>query len=705
MPRLLSCPRGHQWEEADESAAQGDTLSCPICGLATSVPPTTGPPSPYPLPGGGRGQGEGGVAKSDNAPTVLHIAPRPPVGSSAATDQPPPSLPDFEILEEIGRGGMGIVYRARQRSDQQIVAIKVIRKDRLQHEEAVRRFRREAQAAARLSHPNIVKVFDFDRAGDTHYLVMEYVDGITLERLIEQQGPLTIPQACDFIRQAALGLQHAHEQALVHRDIKPSNLMVTPTPSPPAPLPEGEGSKTDSRSQAELGNEPSTAYQVKVLDMGVARVLQLGGQSPGESLSTLTQGGTVIGTADYVAPEQLEDPHGADIRADLYSLGCTFYFLLTGQVPFPGGSLLSKLDKQRWQDPTALSHLRGDIPPAVTRLVEKLMEKRPADRYQTPGSLAEALALLAGHGYIDPPLPRIEFKEVRRMIGHADAIGSVRFAPDGRHLASGDKDGVLLYWDAETGQVVGRFPKHPQEIRSVAFSPTGEHIASASGFTVRLYDVRGQEVRRYSGHTGSIKCLAFSPDGKRLITGSDDKTIRLWDVSTGREVQRFNRHSAGITALAFRAEMNQFASASRDQTVRLWDLRSGLEVETFEALAGTVLDIAVSADGRRLASAHFDTILRLWDIEAASQQGNCVGHKQMVSALAFTPDGKRLLSAGQDQTLRLWDLTTFTELACATCHTAGIHALSVSPDGARVVTGGGDKKLVISAVPPVLSAE
>jgi serine/threonine protein kinase len=676
MPRLLSCPRGHQWEEAEESAAQGDSLSCPICGLATTVPPATDP-----------------AAKSDNAPTVLQIASRQPVVSSAATDQPPPSLPDFEILEEIGRGGMGIVYRARQRSDQQIVAIKVIRKDRLQHEEAVRRFRREAQAAARLSHPNIVKVFDFDRAGDTHYLVMEYVDGITLERLIEQQGPLAIPQACDFIRQAALGLQHAHEQALVHRDIKPSNLMVTPAPSPPAPLPEGDGSKTGP------SDLPATAYQVKVLDMGVARVLQMGGQSPGESLSTLTQGGAVIGTADYVAPEQLEDPHGADIRADLYSLGCTFYFLLTGQVPFPGGSLLSKLDKQRWHDPTALTHLRGDIPSAVARLVEKLMEKRPANRYQTPGNLAEALALLAGHGYSDPPVPRIEFKELRRMIGHADAVASVRFAPDGRHLASGDKDGVLLYWDAETGQVVRRFPKHPQEIRSVAFAPTSEHLASASGFTVRLYDVRGQEVRRYSGHTGSIKCLAFSADGKRLITGGDDKTIRLWDVSTGREVQRFSRHAAGITALAFRADTNQFASASRDQTVRLWDLRRGLEVETFEAHAGTVLDIAVSADGRRLASAHFDTILRLWDMESASEQGKFVGHKQMVSALAFTPDGKRLLSAGQDQTLRLWDLATFTELACATCHTAGIHALSVSPDGTRVVTGGADKKLVISAVP------
>ena len=118
----------------------------------------------------------------------------------------------------------------------------------------------------------------------------------------------------------------------------------------------------------------------------------------------------------------LEDPHGADIRADLYSLGCTFYFLLTAQVPFPGGSLLSKLDKQRWHSPTALEHLRGDIPPAVARLVEKLMAKRPADRVQTPGELAAVLTALAANGYEDPPVPRVEFKEVRRMIGHADAI-------------------------------------------------------------------------------------------------------------------------------------------------------------------------------------------------------------------------------------------------------------------------------------------
>ena len=438
---------------------------------------------------------------------------------------------------------------------------------------------------------------------------------------------------------------------------------------------------------------------IKLLDMGVARVLQQVGGSPGESLSTLTQGGSVIGTADYVAPEQLEDPHGADIRADLYSLGCTFYYLLTGQVPFPGGSLISKLDKQRWHDPTPLDQMRGGITPAVGRVVEKLMEKRPADRYPTPGAVADALALLATHDYDDPPVPRIEFKERRRLTGHADAVSAVRYSPDGRHIASGSKDGVLVLWNAETGQIATRFAKHPQEIRSIAFAPTQDLLASASGFTIRLYDIRGQEVKRFSGHSGSIKGLAFSADGKRLASGSDDTTIRIWDISTAREVLRLKRHTAAITALAF-VDPQHLVSASRDQTIRLWDLKTGLETEAFEAHAGNVLDIAVSADGKRLASAHFDTTLRLWNFGSPFELGRLEGHKQMVSSLAFTPDGKRLISAGQDQTLRLWDIPCCMELACASFHHAGINALSVSADGTHVVTAGADKVLVVSAVPP-----
>jgi serine/threonine protein kinase len=416
---------GHAWEEnaiLPERAAR-----CPVCGIIVPWPPDGIVPT--------------SSSREDAGPTVMQSTDWH--AGAGTVNEAPPSLADFEILGELGRGGMGMVYKARWRSQNRTVALKIIRQDRLQHDEAVRRFRREAQAAARLHHPNIVQVFDSDHSGDTHYLVMEYVDGVTLDRLVEEKGALPIPQACDYIRQAAYGLQHAHEQALVHRDIKPANLMVVSGGVVSGDNPKGSKTRpgaSDSpthqapstKHQTPLTIGPLTTHQIKILDMGVARVLHLtGGGSSGESLSTLTQGGAVIGTADFIAPEQLEDPHGADIRADLYSLGCTFYFLLTGHVPFPGGSLVSKLDKQRWQAPTPVDELRLDIPVAVAGVVRKLLAKKPADRFRTPGELAHALEELAQGGYTDAARARLTIEEARRLAGPTSAEAAVAIAANG----------------------------------------------------------------------------------------------------------------------------------------------------------------------------------------------------------------------------------------------------------------------------------
>jgi serine/threonine protein kinase len=271
-----------------------------------------------------------------------------------------PSVPGYEILGELGQGGMGIVYRARQKGLNRIVALKMIRRERLAQSDSVRRFQREAKAVARLSDPHIVTIHDAAEVGGTHFLTMEYVDGTDLGKLVHERGPLPVAQACDYVRQAALGLQHAHERGLVHRDIKPNNLMLT-----------ADG-------------------VVKILDMGLARMIH--GSEEGDSFSALTHEGAVMGTPDFIAPEQALDPRQADIRADIYSLGCTLYYLLTGRVPFPGGTLIQKLDKHRWGEPPAVQEVRPEVPRGLIAIVRKMMAKSPADRYQTPGDVAEALA-------------------------------------------------------------------------------------------------------------------------------------------------------------------------------------------------------------------------------------------------------------------------------------------------------------------------
>ena len=261
-------------------------------------------------------------------------------------------LGPYLLLERIGEGGMGQVFKARHRLMKRLVALKVIRRDRLEGPDAVQRFHREIRAAATVAHPNVVMAFDADRIGETHFLVMEYVEGTDLAKLVKKQGPLPVAQACNYVRQAALGLQHAHECGLVHRDIKPANLLLT-------------------TARTSGGSQPVEGV-VKVLDLGLAR---LGHEE--KTLANFTQEGTVMGTPDFMAPEQALESHDVDIRADIYSLGCTLYYLLTAQVPFPGGTLMQKLRRHEREQPPPLTAARSDIPAGLPAVLARLMGKRP----------------------------------------------------------------------------------------------------------------------------------------------------------------------------------------------------------------------------------------------------------------------------------------------------------------------------------------
>jgi serine/threonine-protein kinase len=274
-------------------------------------------------------------------------------------------LGQYRILDEVGRGGMGRVFKAEHTTMLRVVALKVLAAHLTRTERARELFQREVRAAAKLVHPHIVTAFDANQADDRCYLVLEYIDGPNLAALVRDLGPLAVGQACEFVRQAALGLEHARVLGVVHRDIKPSNLLVQPP----------------------VGGTLAEGGIVKITDFGLARL--------GEEAELVDPrrpaGDLVMGTPDYLSPEQGRNLAAADIRSDLYSLGCTMYFLLTGEVPFPGGTPLEKLERHAAVEPEPVEQLRPVVPPGVAALVRRLMAKNPADRPQTPAELAEAM--------------------------------------------------------------------------------------------------------------------------------------------------------------------------------------------------------------------------------------------------------------------------------------------------------------------------
>src|SRR5216683_376878 len=266
----------------------------------------------------------------------------------------------YQILERLGFGGMGIVYLAEHKALRRRVAVKVLPVSLAESRWFLDRFYKEAQAVAALNHPNIVCAHDIDQDGKLHFLVMEYVDGSNLQEIVGKHGPMSVLRAAHYIRQAALGLQHSHERGLVHRDIKPGNLLL------------------------------DRHGVVKVLDMGLAHFFQETARSgAGKSESK-----RILGTEDYLAPEQIVNSDEADIRADIYSLGATFYFLLTGQPPFHETSMAyHKLIHHLGRKPKPIRVLRPDVPEAIAKIVEKMMAKNPWDRYRTPAVVVQALAV------------------------------------------------------------------------------------------------------------------------------------------------------------------------------------------------------------------------------------------------------------------------------------------------------------------------
>ncbi len=338
------------------------------------------------------------------------------VQSSSATAEPrSDDIPEplrmiqrYEVVERIGRGGMGDVFRAKHKLMNRSVALKVIKQDLMEHPSAVKRFQNEVRAAAAISHPNIVVSYDAEVANGLHFLVMELVEGTSLDKQVDEKGPLSIELALDVAEQAAKGLQAANQNGLVHRDIKPQNLMMT------------------------------NSGVVKILDFGLAQIQSIQAESATRTISpqagvetspALTGTNLAVGTPDYLAPEQVKDSGQVDIRTDIYSLGCTLYFLLSGQSPYPNGTSIEKIAQHLMSKPESLKQLVPGITPEALSLIENMMAKDPSDRFQTPEELLTAIASTkeAASGISKPPLLNTSHGHAKRKSDLRKSVSRRRF--------------------------------------------------------------------------------------------------------------------------------------------------------------------------------------------------------------------------------------------------------------------------------------
>jgi WD40 repeat protein/serine/threonine protein kinase len=647
-------------------------------------------------------QAEKGSAGSEEKP--LHfLQPSRKPGSLGRLDH-------YEILEVVGKGAFGIVLKAFDEVLHRVIAIKVLAPQLASNGTARRRFIREAQAAAAVSHDHVVTIHAVEEGKAVPYLVMQYVAGLSLQEKIDKAGPLQLREILRIGMQIANGLAAAHAQGLIHRDVKPSNILL------------------------ENGVE-----RVKITDFGLARAVDD---------ASLTKSGTIAGTPAYMSPEQA-DGQALDHRSDLFSLGSVLYAMCTGRPPFRAASTMAVLRRVCDDVPRPIREINPEIPEWLEQVVGRLHAKKPADRFSTSAEVANVLARqlahlqqpsLASHPHTEVTLkPAASQPEAgptpvqprRRLPGAASVLvgallltGGLAVAfllqrrpePDTGNLSGPGGDSptrpALFTLDLKRDQIPpdllaraggGDAQMAPPELAAILGdrhflmpragrsswmdqSPDGRLLAVPCGDAVILFDAdKGLYLRSLMGHNGKVYTVAFSPDGKQLAGGNwdGDNTILLWDVHTGRVLQTFRGHTNLVCRVAFSRDGQRLLSSSDDRLTMVWEVATGRNTLTLSGHTDPVRSVSYSPDGKHILSGSSDTTVRVWDAVTGAELQTLRGHDGVVLGLAFSPDGKWLAS-GSEKDLRIWEAQTYREVKSLP---AAANWLAFTPDSKAVLAG------------------
>ncbi len=698
---------------------------------------TVGHEAPPPPPGTPNGEPE----KVHQAPATGNLVTLPPAAAVAAATLPPRDVPagsgsaghvpGYELLGKLGEGGMGVVYQARHLQLGRIVALKMILSGGHARAADLARFRTEAEAIARLQHPNIVQVYEVGEHDGVPFLALEYCAGGSLDKKLNGT-PLPAQEAARLLQTLARAMQAAHDKSVIHRDLKPANVLLAEDGTP------------------------------KITDFGLAKKLDDVGQ---------TASGVIMGTPSYMAPEQAgmaspgRKPGDSAIgpASDVYALGAILYELLTGRPPFKAATPLDTILQVVSDDPLPPSQLQPKTPRDLETICLKCLHKEAGQRYGSAAALADELGrFLRGEPILARPAGWAErgWKWAKRKPTAAALtlvsvlallvllVGGLWFnarLTEQRNEALGQKKTAEEQKDLadERAKAEARAKKDAQDERNRAEEQknlaeektklaerekaraetqlrraewlvyAGQLARAQSAFennnavlALQLldecqWDLRGWEHRHlwtrlsskatFAGHSHLVTSVAFSPDGRRILTGSLDQTAKVWDADRGQEFLSLKGHTGYVQSVAFSPDGRRILTGSADKTAKVWDADKGQGIFSLRGHTEGVTSVAYSPDGRRILTGSLDKTAKVWDADKGQEFLSLKGHTGYVQSVAYSPDGRRILTGSTDNTAKVWDADNGQELFSLKGHTRFVDSVAFSPDGRRILTGSADQ--------------